>query len=85
MENTHVRAFKRLKREKDVVEKPTVTVNCMMNKGEKDTEKSVHSDVLLSSEETEMVAKIILLGMEIVVIYGNILYVESCKKKTPNQ
>jgi len=28
-----------------------------------------------------MVAKIVLLGMEIVIIYGNILYVESCKKK----
>jgi len=32
-----------------------------------------------------MVTKIILLGMEIVEIYGNNLYVESCKKKTPNQ
>jgi hypothetical protein len=43
--------------------------------------KSVHSNTLLSSEETKMVAKIILLGMEIVVTYGNIFYVESCKKE----
>jgi hypothetical protein len=61
--------------------------NCKLHEeqGRKRYCKSVHSDILLSSEETKMVAKIILLGMEIVVIYGNTLYVESCKKKTPNQ
>lgn len=59
--------------------------NCKLHEiqGWKGYYKSVHSYILLSSKETKMVARIILLGMEIVVIYGNNLYVESCKKKTP--
>jgi hypothetical protein len=45
--------------------------------------RSVHSNILLPSEDTKLVLKIILLGIEIVVINRNILYTERCKEKTP--
>jgi hypothetical protein len=87
MEDIHVRAWKE-ETKKEKRRGGEANCNCKLHEeqGEKRYCKSVHSYIPLSSEETKMVAKI-LLGIENVVIYGNILYVERCKKekKTPNQ
>jgi hypothetical protein len=71
-----VRRRVRGQKEEETVEKSIVIVNYMEN----GYCRSVHGDILLPSEDTEMGAKIILLGYGDLVIDAYILYVESCNK-----